>query len=267
MRIYSNNYDYYTQAYQLNAILNSKVSNEDSTSSKSETETKSSTKIRSVVSTGDMDINSLNYSGRMMMNSVKMQGEVSSEMSENMEKIKTDMDSIKNADIDKMSPDEVKNTLAKLKTDLESIARPEEEANNISNMNIDNMSDSDIKDALKKIQDKVNRAPEQNQVNKVSSLFSKVKEDMDSIKTADIDAMSSDDVKSTLVNLMTDMKSIPSPYGKSSKSQKIDTDNMSDSDMRDMLKKIQSYAKKADSETEDSDQYDVNKIDAQSVSE
>lgn len=274
MKISSSQYDYYDQAYQLKYLLNLQTnsdkvnSNEESASSQSETKTKSSAKISYIMPSEDIDITSLNYSGRMLANSVKMKKDGSSEISGNMEKMKTDMNFIRSADIDNMSSDEVKSTLTKLKNDLESVSKPKEEASNILNADIDSMSDSDIKSMLKKIQDKASSAPDQNQTNKASSMFSKLKEDMESIKTADVDTMSTADVKSNLTKLISDMQSIPSPYGKGNKVPKVDMDTMSDSDMRDMLKKIQNYANKNNTQTQStgtSDAFSKVKLDIDSI--
>ncbi|WP_411681187.1 hypothetical protein [Clostridium thailandense] len=242
MKIYSNQYDYYNQVYQLNSLLNTKVSsNENSTSSQSETETKVSTVTRPFVSSEDMDISSLNYNGRILANSVKMQDSGPSEISESMEKIKTDMDSIKNADIDNMSDDEVKSTLTQLKTDLQSVRSPYGKSSNTSNIDIDSISTDDMRSMLKTIQEKAkSKADESKETeSSESDAFSQVKKDIDSIRSADIDNMSTDDIKKTLTQLKTDVSTISTSDEKSTDITSLDLDTMSEADMKSLLEKIQ----------------------------
>ncbi len=269
MKIYSNQYDYYNQVYQLNSLLNTKVSsNEDSTSSQSENETKISTVTRSFMPSEDMDISSLNYNGRMLANSVKMQDSGASEISESMEKIKTDMDSIKTADIDNMSADDIKKTLTQLKSDISSVSNSNQETNSITSADLDNMSEADMKSLLEQVQEQANTMSSQKPMVKPPDMFGKVKEDMDSIKTSDIDNMSVDDVKKTLTQLKTDLESIKSPYGKSNNTTKIDIDSMSEDDMRNMLKKIQEKANSTSDqskEVESSDAFSQVKTDIDSI--
>jgi cytochrome c556 len=253
MKISSNYYDYYSQMYQLNSLSNAQVNNEDSNSSQDETKAINSIQRRSYVPDGNVDISDLNYSGTMLANSLKLQSNDSSEMSENMETIKTDMDSLKTTDIDNMSSDDVKKLLTKLQTDMAAVNSPAGQSSDISNIDIDSMSESDMKDILEKIQDQANSmpTPPPPPSTEASNVLSKINEDVESIKTEDIDNMSSDDVKKMLTQLKTDMESIKNPYGSSSNTQKIDIDNMSESDMRDMLKKIQEHANKMTTRTEE----------------
>lgn len=257
MKISSNYYDYYSQMYQLNSLSNSQINTDsqidtdDSNSSQNKTKAISSIQTRSYVPNENVDIAALNYSGRMLANSLKLQSNDSSEIPENMEKLKTDMESIKNTDIDNMSDDDVKNMFTQLKTDMESMKNPDGQTNDISNINTDTMSASEMKEMLKKIQDNANSMPDPTSVAKDFSAFSKVKEDMNSIKTADIDNMSSDDIKKMLTQLQTDMASIKKPYGGPSNSQKMNLDDMTESDMKDMLKKIQAHANKMTTRTEE----------------
>ena len=65
---------------------------------------------------------------------------------------------------------------------------------------------------------------------------------MDSIKTANIDSMSLDDIKATLSKLLTDMDSIKKPSGGYNSDLQVNLDTISESDMRDMLQKIQDSA-------------------------
>lgn len=70
----------------------------------------------------------------------------------------------------------------------------------------------------------------------------KVKTDMDNIKTVDVDSMSAEEIKTTLTNLKNDMDAIPKPYGGKGNSQEQNLDNLSESDLKDMLKKVQERA-------------------------
>jgi hypothetical protein len=252
MKISSNYYDYYSQMYQLNSLSNSQtntdsqIGTEDSSSSKNQTKAISSIQTRSYVPDENVDIEDLNYSGTMLANSLKLQSNYSSEISENMEKLKTDMDSLKTTDIDNMSSDDAKEILTQLQTDMSSINSPDGESSDISNIDIDSMSESDMKDILKKIQDQANSmpVPPPPPSTEASNVFSKINEDVESIKTADIDNMSADDAKEILTQLQNDMSSIKNPYGGSSSSQKMDIDSMTESDIKNMLKKIQEHANK-----------------------
>ena len=252
MKISSNYYDYYSQMYQLNSLSNtqvntdSQIETDDSNSSKNKTKAISSSQIRSYVPDENVDIADLNYSGTMLANSLKLQSNDSSEMSQSMEKIKTDMDSIKTSDIDSMSADDIKKTLTQLKTDMASIKSPDGESSDISNIDIDSTSESDMKDILKKVQDQANSmpAPPPPPSTENSNVLSKINEDVESIKTANINNMSADDAKEILTQLQNDMSSIKNPYGGSSSSQKMDIDSMTESDIKDMLKKIQEHANK-----------------------
>jgi len=160
MRISSNNYDYYNQAYSLNSLSNAKVSATNSDFSKTETEAISFQPRKYSSTDQNANIMNLSSSGRMMRDSLQMQDAGSSEMSEKMEKIRTDMDSIKSADIDSMSADELKETLTNLQTDMAAIPSRDGRGNDIQQADISSMSETDMKDMLEKIQEHAKNMPE-----------------------------------------------------------------------------------------------------------
>ncbi|KOA18462.1 hypothetical protein CLHOM_33640 [Clostridium homopropionicum DSM 5847] len=84
-----------------------------------------------------------------------------------------------------------------------------------------------------------------NDTSEISESMNKIKEDMDAIKIADIDSMSTDELKTTLTNLITDMQSMPRPNDDLNDNSEISLDNMSEADMREMLKDIQERANNA----------------------
>ncbi|KZL89590.1 hypothetical protein [Clostridium magnum] len=265
MKISSNYYDYYNQIYQLNSLSNTQINsdfqidNDNSSLSEDKTKAINFIQTRNYIPDENVDIANLNYSGTMVANSLRMQSVDTSEMSESIEKLNTDLDSLKTTDIDSMSADEAKELLIQLQIDMSSIKSLEGEANDISD--IDSISESDIKDMLKNIQENANNmaAPPQN--TKEFNVFSKIDENMESLKDVDIDSISVDDAKELLTQLQTDMAPIKNPYGGSSSSQKMDIDSMTESDVKDMLKKIQEYANKMTIQTEDDELSDTyNKV-------
>lgn len=244
MQISSNYYDYYNQLYQLNSILNSNNTNSTSStaSSSSGNSSQSSTQAVDSITTAtpfitdaSTDITNLNYSGRMFMNPLSLQSSSdssSSQMSQSMEKLKTDMDSIKSADIDTMSADDVKKALTTLKTDMSAVRNPYGNAAS-SKVDLSNMSESDMKSMLKKIQEKANSTTAQStdsQNTELSDAFSKVNNDMESIKDADIDNMSSDDAKQILTNLKNDIGSLISQIGQSNSTSSTSDTSSTNSD-------------------------------------
>lgn len=158
MNISSNYYNYYNQIYQLNSLSNSQGSTEDSSSSENETKAISSTRTRSYIPSGESSLADLNYNGRMVMNSLKIQGTDSSEIFQNIDKINEDIDSIKSTDIDSMSADELKEILTDLTSDMKFVSTPYGRPSS-ANVDLDNMSESDMKAILKKIQEQANSMP------------------------------------------------------------------------------------------------------------
>lgn len=160
MRISSDYYDYYSQSYALNSLSNAKISSGNSNSSQNETEAISFQPRRHSAVSGNDNLMNLSSSGKMMRDSLQMQGKDSSEISEKMEQIKTDMDSIKTADIDGMSADDVKTALTNLQNDFKAMPSPDGSANDIQQADISSMSESEMREMLKEVQEKAKNAPE-----------------------------------------------------------------------------------------------------------
>lgn len=252
MKISSNYYDYYSQFYQVNTTSNvSSTSTEAANSTSSETEAVSSVGRRRPIH--DMYENNmdLNVSGRAMMNSIKMkegEGQVSSgdnnTIKTSMDKVKSDMDSIKNADIDSMSEEDLKETLSNLINDLQSVPKPYGKANNSQTLDVDSMSESDIKSMLKKIQEKATMVQEDKNAVSPPENFKNVDEDIDSIAAMDIESMSEEELRATLKDFKTDLEAIKRPGEMSDSAQQTDLDSMSEDDLRELLEKIQEQAAK-----------------------
>lgn len=160
---YSNYYDYYySTSYAANSVSNSdaQLTSESTDSSQDETDEISIQPRRYSASGGYENLMNMDYSSVMMKYSLQSQGTDSSEVSEKMEKIKTDMDSLKSADIDSMSSDEIKATLETLKADMEGVPNSRGTSSDVSEADLDSMSESELKQLLENIQEDANNAPE-----------------------------------------------------------------------------------------------------------
>lgn len=144
MRISSNSYDYYKMLYSLNtqssnALNINTLTDSDSQSNTTSTETKKTAGINA-------SLMGLNIQGMMMR--------------DKMDKLENDMDSIKTADIDSMTSDEVKETLSKLKSNMEAMPLPPGAQSNTNEIDLESMSETDMRNKLKEIQAHANNAPE-----------------------------------------------------------------------------------------------------------
>lgn len=264
MRISSNYYNYYNQLSSTGTSATQTTAADDTTSQDSSDSSVSSAKRKRHHFQETGNIEQLQFTGMRRMDTVGMQDsdEDNTAITDNMKKFKTDMDNLKTANIDSMSADDVKTTLTNLLTDMQSMPRPGEEqgtdntsdsSSSTTSVDLSNMSEADMRKMLKEMQERINNAPDESQRVKREEAFSKIKSDVDAIKTADIDSMSADDVKSTLTNLITDMNSVRKPQGGyNNNNTTVDLSNMSESDMREMLKKIQENANRIPSQ-EDTD--------------
>lgn len=162
MRISSSYSDYYySQSNPLSYLSNAKLSTGNSDASQNETEAVSFPERKRSVTSGDGNIINLSLSGSMLRYSLQTQESESTDMHEKMEKIKTDMDSIKTADIDRMTADEVKETLANLQADMAFMPpRPDGRTDDIQQADIDSMSEAEMREMLKSIQERAQNAPE-----------------------------------------------------------------------------------------------------------
>lgn len=70
-------------------------------------------------------------------------------------------------------------------------------------------------------------------------LFANIKDDIDSIIASDIDTMSDAELKEALLDLITDMKSVYNQTEISDDTSEMELDNMNESEMKELLKKIQ----------------------------
>lgn len=238
MRISSNYYNYYTNLYSSNTISNQNTNSEDVSSSESISDLLTIPRKKPAFEESG-SISDLDFSSRRLMHNMKMDGNDTSEASESMNKIKADMDAIKNADIDSMSAEDVKSTLTNFLTDMQSMPRPNEETNDAPEISIDNMSEADMRKMLEDIQERAINAPEHKPEPNSDDAFSKIKADIDEIKTMDIDSLSTDELKGTFDNLIDDINSARKPHGGYNNNLQINLDNISEEDMRDMLQKIQ----------------------------
>jgi len=241
MRISSNYYNYYTNLYSSNTISNQNTNSEEVSSSENIADVLTIPRKKPTYEESG-SITDLDFSVRKLMHDMKMQDNDTSEISESMNKIKTDMDAIKIADIDSMSTDELKTTLTNLITDMQSMPRPNDDLNDNSEISLDNMSEADMREMLKDIQERANNAPEHKPEPKPDDAFDKIKADMDEIKTTDINSLSTDELKETLADLIDDINSARKPHGGYNNNLQINLDNISEEDMRDMLQKIQDNA-------------------------
>lgn len=152
MRIFSYYTDYYSQKIATNPTSNAlkrsttKVSSEEETDSTIFMPTRKSDKNSNTVN--------LTFNGQMLKDSLFVQGMDDSEGHEKMEKLRTDMDSLLEIDIDSLSSEEIKDLLTTLKTDMEGL--PNREGNNdLSDMDIESMSETDMRELLEKIQERI----------------------------------------------------------------------------------------------------------------
>lgn len=213
MKISSSYYNYYNQLYPTNSISNQNTGSEDSDSPQDVVDTISSSSSKNTQFQESGSINDLEFSPRKMHHHMRKQDVDTSNSSDSVNKVKADIDAIKTADIDNMSADDLKTTLTNLVTDM-------------------------------------NNVPQHKPETKSADAFNKIKSDMDSIKKADISSMSADDVKNTLTNLISDFNSVRRPHGGYNNAPQLNLDNMSESDMRDMLQKIQDNANKVPEQDE-----------------
>jgi len=153
MRISSNYYNYYTNLYSSNTISNQTTSSEESTSSESIADVTNSSSRRKAPFEESGSITDLDFSVRKLMHDMKMQDNDTSEISESMNKIKADMDEIKTTDIDNLSTDDLKETLANLINNINAVRKPHGGYNNDLQVNLDNISEEDMREMLQKIQD------------------------------------------------------------------------------------------------------------------
>ncbi len=144
MRITSNSYDYYKQLYPLSALNTTKLSTGTDETSNSEISSINTERKR----TAGINANGMGLQLQGMM------------MREKMDKLHTDMDSIKTVDIDSMSADEVKETLSNLKTDMDAMPLPPGVESKENEMDLESMTESEMRDKLKEIQTRANNAPE-----------------------------------------------------------------------------------------------------------
>jgi len=251
---YSN---YYNQLNSSIPISKQNINSKDSSTPKDSVDTISSAtkKVQPFQESGN--IQDLELSARKMMHTMNMQNTDTSEDSESMSKIKTDMNAIKTSDINNMSADDLKTTLSNVITDMQSMPKPQGDSNKTSEINLDSMSESDMRDMLKNIQERAINSPGTKQESNLDNAFSKVTSDMDSIKAADITTLSTDDVKTTLSNLITDMNAIRKSNVGYTNSTQVSLDNISESDMRKMLQKIQDSANKVSSQNGTSESTDL----------
>lgn len=274
-------YDYYyTQLYQRNSTNTTSSSTELDDSSDDQKNTVKSSKRKVAYTDDNASIANLNLNGRMVMNSMKMQDD-DAEESQEVKTLDSDFSSIKTADIDSMSSDEVKAAFSKLKTDVEAVkasyikaksnstsaatttattteaatdttsttstdSSTSTVASNTTSTTTDTLTEADMRSILKKVQDNLNNQPPMPpmppQDNSASDPFSKVKEDMDSIKTLNVDSMSTDELKEVITNLKNDIGAVGNPYANKSTSSKVDLSSTSEADLKAMLKKIQEKA-------------------------
>ncbi|PRR84061.1 hypothetical protein [Clostridium vincentii] len=250
---------YYRQLYSANSIQKqgaNSVSSDDSTSSKSTIDSLSSTKKKVVPFQESGNIDDLELSSRKLMHTMKMLNTDTSEESEATSAINSDMEALKTADIDNMTAEDLKTTFSNLLADMQSIQKTDKNSDNAPEVDLDIISESDMRDMLKVIQQRSINEPEHTQKSSFDDEVSKLVSDMESIKVADIDSMSLDDIKSTLANLITDMDSIKRPTGGYNNTTQVNLDAISESDMRDMLQKIQNSANNVSAQNEVSESTD-----------
>jgi len=152
MRISSNYYNYYTNLYSSNTISNQNTNSEEVSSSENIADVLTIPRKKPTYEESG-SITDLDFSVRRLMHDMKMQDNDTSEISESMNKIKADMDEIKTTDIDSLSTDDLKETLANLINDINSARKPHEGYNNDLQVDLDNMSEEDMREMLQKIQD------------------------------------------------------------------------------------------------------------------
>lgn len=238
MKINSNYYNYYNLNYGVSK-LTSASAGEDSSSSNSKIDAVSSATRRYPIPEENGNAINLELNGRVMMHSIQLQGVDSSEISQAMEQIRMDMDSIKNEDIDNMSTDDMKEMLAKLQSDMQFVPISDKGTSSIREADIENMSETEMKDMLKNIQAHANSGPEPPKNDKLFDGLSKIKDDLSDIKTTDIESTSTDDIKEILIKLKSDMDNFKNPYKGTNNTQATDFDGLSEENLRNMLKKIQ----------------------------
>lgn len=272
MKIDTNYYDY----YNLNSLANV-LANKSTDSSNTDEQASQSTAGVSAVSarkTSEYVSNSsymdLSISGRRVSDSIQNQDENSSVILENVQKIKEDMDSIKTADIDSMTADQIKETLSNLQNDKNALQTSIGNSENTDEIDLDSMSDEELKNLLKDVQDKAQNPPamgggkppmmggappkpgagpqgvsgtagtsETDETDSTGKYFGydTLEEYLESLEEDDIDDMTSDEVKQALTSIK---NSLNKSEGTDSDKQESELDSMSETDMKQLLKDIQS---------------------------
>lgn len=156
----SNRYDYsYKTNYQTQSLQSSKSPKSSFGIGNDSDETEVRKKNNSGMGSNFMDSNlmGLSFNGSMVKNMLQMKGTDSTEMKANMEQMKTDMDSLKSADVDSMTVDDMKSMLTKLESDRSKMPKPHENTTNSETANkksvdVSNMSETDMRNMLKNIQ-------------------------------------------------------------------------------------------------------------------
>lgn len=160
MNITSNYYNYYktSSSNTVSALAKAKLS---TSSSDTTTSTSNSTQKKSSTATDVLNLLTLSFSGMMFQNALQQKGTDTESSEVNpMDKLRTDLDAIKTADISSMSADEVKSTLANLQTDLKAMPHQHEKDQEVLSADLENMSEEDMKAMLTQIQEDINNRPE-----------------------------------------------------------------------------------------------------------
>lgn len=119
--------------------------------------------------------------------------------------------------------------------DLSTRRPPKPLGSDISNMNLS--VESRLNSRGKMVRDSLQM--QNSNSSEMSEQFEALKESMEELKSTDIDSMTADDIKETLTNILENMKGMQKPNKVSNDTTEID---MSESDMKDMLEKLQEHA-------------------------
>jgi hypothetical protein len=272
MKISSNYYDY--SLISLANILANKNTAANTASSDSAQESTNVTAVSSASSASSAsrkksdymtndNYMDFSYSGHMVSNSVQNQIEDSSVVSEKVQKVKEDIDSIKTADIDSMTADEVKDLLTNLQNDRKALQISSGISSSSQETDIDSMSESDMRETLKNVQNNAKNAskmgggkppmgpppgppPSSNDTSETDETDDEIdtsEEYLELLEDEDIDNMSSDEVKETLTNIQNSLKSINGSEDETASTDEADIDAMSETDMKEFLKEVQNAAK------------------------
>lgn len=245
MRISSDYYYnyYYNSGYGVNSASPAAAAISSQASQDSTGDADDVTKLQSTRRTsGYGNAMNLSINGSMMRYSLQNAGTAPADISDKLEAVKSDMDSIKSADIDSMSAEEVKETLSKLKTDMEAMPRPDGSSGSASKLDLDSMSETDMRDMLKKLQENIQNMPMMGpppQSPGSSGDFGAIKEDLDAIKSADLDSITTDKMKELLSNLQNSLKTTTLSDTNAEKIESADLDSMSGTDMKQLLEDMQ----------------------------